>query len=85
LAKTNGTLSMVRVAAGSVAPIPQRFPAVEEALLGSAGLPGDLIRAGEILAAEMIRITGVRWSTPYKEPVVGALARRALRSALVRA
>jgi carbon-monoxide dehydrogenase medium subunit/xanthine dehydrogenase FAD-binding subunit len=75
-------LSDVRVAAGSVAPKPQRFAAVEELLSGQQAAPELFAAAGRRLAKEMIQITGRRWSTPYKEPVVSALLERALAMAL---
>ncbi len=78
----NGHLADVRVTAGSVAPIVQRFVVVEEMLTGQVPNENLFIEAGRILAAEMINISGRRWSTPYKEPVAAALLARALRSAM---
>jgi CO/xanthine dehydrogenase FAD-binding subunit len=82
--ESNGRLSDVRIAAGSVAPSPRRFPEVERLLLDQVPSDALIEAAGAELAAAMIRITGRRWSTPYKEPVVAALTRRALRRALER-
>lgn len=77
----DGHLIGARVAAGSVAPTARRFPTIEDHLNGKAPTPALYIDAGNTLAAEMIAITGRRWSTPYKEPVVAALLRRALERA----
>ena len=77
-----GTLADVRIAAGSVAPTVRRFPAAEACLAGSRGEAEAVAAVGAALAAEMIRESGRRWSTPYKEPVVQAMARRAVRAAL---
>ena len=79
-----GILRDVRVAGGSIAPTPRRFRAVETVLDGN--LPGDdlLAAAGEEMVAEMIRMTGRRWSTPYKEPVVAALLKRAILRSILR-
>lgn len=79
---SSGQMTGVRVAAGSVAPIVKRFTAVEDLL--SAQIPSEELfaEAGRVLAAEMIGISGRRWSTPYKEPVAEALMARALRTAL---
>jgi len=74
-------MSDVRIAGGSVTPVPRRFPEAEKVLTGQAPSEALYRRAGETVAAEMLQITGTRWSTPYKEPVVAALARRALRRA----
>jgi carbon-monoxide dehydrogenase medium subunit len=68
----------VRVAGGSVAPTPCRFTAIERLLEGEAAGEALAAEAGARLAAEMVALTGRRWSTPYKEPVVGALLGRAL-------
>ena len=78
----DGSMREVRVAAGSVAPMVRRFPGVENLLAGKAP-DNELLRAaGEELAREMIIISGRRWSTPYKEPVVATLLRRALARAV---
>jgi len=76
-----GALGGVRVAAGSVAPAPRRFTAVETFLQGREDGPALFADAGRLLAQEMVRLTGRRWSTPYKEPVVAALLARALARA----
>ncbi len=74
----DGLLSGSRVAAGSVAPTPRRFPEVEALLDGAT--PGQVLfeQAGRRLADRMVSLTGRRWSTPYKEPVVAALTARGL-------
>ena len=76
-----GRLTDVRVAAGSVAPTARRFARIENLLNGEMPAPALFSQAGDALASEMIAITGRRWSTPYKEPVVAALLRRALACA----
>lgn len=79
-----GILGNVRVAAGAVAPIPRRFPEIEKLLSGKTPTAGLFSAAGGAMAAEMIRISGRRWSTPYKQPAVSALLRRALSRAIGR-
>jgi xanthine dehydrogenase FAD-binding subunit len=79
-----GRLRGVRVAGGSVLPTVRRFLGVEAALEGSVVSTELLERAGRAMSEEMIRSTGRRWSTPYKEPVVAALLRRAVIKAVVR-
>jgi len=78
----DGALADVRIAAGSVAPTVRRFPDTEACLAGSRGEDAAVAAAAATLAATMIKETGRRWSTPYKEPVVQAMARRAVRAAL---
>jgi carbon-monoxide dehydrogenase medium subunit/xanthine dehydrogenase FAD-binding subunit len=75
-------LQDVRIAAGSIAPIPQRFPKIEVYLNGHATSSARIAEAGRQLSQEMIRLCGRRWSTPYKEPVAAALLGRALESAI---
>jgi carbon-monoxide dehydrogenase medium subunit/xanthine dehydrogenase FAD-binding subunit len=62
-----------------------RFDRVEEVLAGSEMTPALRAEAGAALAREMVAASGVRWSTPYKEPVVAALLGRALEEAWRRA
>ncbi len=76
-----GLLEDVRVAAGSIAPAPRRFEAVEAVLRGHTPDAQLFADAGRLLAQEMIRLTGRRWSTPYKEPVAAALLARTLTEA----
>lgn len=72
----------VRIAAGSVAPTPQRFPEIEQYLSGHAPSPERFAEAGRQLSARMVAACGRRWSTPYKQPVAEALLARALEQAL---
>jgi CO/xanthine dehydrogenase FAD-binding subunit len=74
----DGRIHAARVAAGSVAPTPRRFAKVEAELDGKGASQELFALAGKVLAGEMIAQTGRRWSTPYKEPVVAALLKRAL-------
>lgn len=70
-----------RIAAGSVMPIPARFREVENLLLHETPSERLFATAGEKVAREMIRVTGRRWSTEYKKPVIQVLVRRALMQA----
>ncbi len=79
----HGRLADTRVAAGSVAPTPRRFRDVEAQLNGERPSEALFEEAGRRLAEAMIAVTGQRWSTPYKEPVVAALLVRALQQAEV--
>jgi xanthine dehydrogenase iron-sulfur cluster and FAD-binding subunit A len=81
-AGNGGRLERVRVAGGALTPTVYRFRSVEDLLLGGAPTPEAVVEAGAELVGEMIRVTGRRWSTPYKERVAPAMLRRALSAAL---
>jgi len=74
----DGLIKFARLACGSVFPVTQRVNVVEEFLLGKEPSVELFRKAGELVAEEMVKVTGVRWSTPYKKPVIAALVRRAL-------
>ncbi|GAB4115207.1 MAG: hypothetical protein Kow00103_09840 [Candidatus Caldatribacteriota bacterium] len=67
-----------RIVPGSATPYPQSFSVTEEAVNGKRTTDLNLEEIGEIIAKEMISITGKRWSTPYKSKAIAALIRRAL-------
>ncbi len=71
----------VRIATGSVTPIPQRMEDAERFLMDK--LPEDSIlrEASKKVSEEMIRKSGIRPSTSYKAPVVEALFIRAVKEA----
>ena len=72
----------IRISLGSATPVPRRFTSAEELFIGK--VPDETLfkKAGEKVSAEMIAVTGHRWSTEYKKPVVEALTARALREIL---
>lgn len=71
----------VRIVPGSCMPTAVRISAAEDMLLGQK--PGyELHKAiGQKVAEEMVGVTGRRWSTPYKEPVIASLVKRSLNEA----
>jgi len=77
-----GKVAEARISPGCIFSVPGRVTAAEEVLTGK--LPTDELihEAGSKVSEEMIRRTGVRWSTEYKKPVVEALTRRVLKQAL---
>jgi CO/xanthine dehydrogenase FAD-binding subunit len=79
----HGCVDYARLVPGAAMPIPRRFVAVEELLLGQAPSDELLAAAGEKTAELMLEVTGRRWSTEYKEVAIAALAERTLRRALV--
>ena len=70
-----------RISPGSVMPRPGRIRPAEEALLGQVLSDGVIELAARRVSEEMIKASGVRWSTPYKGPVVEVITRRALQEA----
>lgn len=74
-----GIIELIRFSAGSITPVPIRFRDVENLLLGKK--PSDKLFeiAGNMLVERMIKVSGVRWSTPYKSVAVKNLTKRVLR------
>ncbi|MBL6975566.1 MAG: FAD binding domain-containing protein [Deltaproteobacteria bacterium] len=83
LIETDGaTVSACQLAVGSVMPRTERVREAEAAVEG-APASGETARlAGEAVSRRMIEMSGVRWSTPYKEPAVGAVVKRAVLGAM---
>ena len=79
--QNDGTISGARIAPGCVFRSPDRVREAEEHLIGKAPSRALFAEAGLISSEEMIRRTGVRWSTEYKKPVLEALVERALLQA----
>ncbi|MTI94148.1 MAG: xanthine dehydrogenase family protein subunit M [Firmicutes bacterium] len=77
-----GVLTDVRIAPGSVLPAPARVTEAEQILLGKQPEPAQVKAAGRAVAEKMVAVSGRRWSTDYKEPVICALVERALNDAL---
>lgn len=77
-----GIITEARIAPGSVLPRPSRVSEAEDILIGQKPTPELIELASKKVSAVMIERSGTRWSTPYKEPVIGVLTRRALNQAL---
>ncbi len=69
----DGTLGSLRLALGSGTPTPMRMRAVESFLAGKSLDLKTLEAGGRLMAEEMVRITGRRPSTDYKEMAVQGL------------
>jgi CO/xanthine dehydrogenase FAD-binding subunit len=78
------TIEDIRIACGAVAPAPRRMEMAERILRGQKPSAALLAEAGQAASEQIVLETGVRWSTPYKKPVVAALVRRALEAAWTR-
>lgn len=74
----DGIIDFARVCPGAAVSIPTRFKAVEDLLVGKKPTKELIDSASDLMVAEMIRITGHRWSTPYKEVALKAIAERSL-------
>lgn len=78
----DGTVDDVRIVPGSTMPTPVRVAEAEQVLCGRIPDEDVIVAAGAAVSQIMIARTGIRWSTEYKEPVIAALTRRAIRQAL---
>lgn len=75
---SEGIIREARIAPGSVFPTWKRVVEAESFLTGKQATRENFETAGKIIADKMIEISGRRWSTAYKEPVVAAIVRRTL-------
>jgi CO/xanthine dehydrogenase FAD-binding subunit len=78
----DGHCRRVRLAAGSVAPVPMRLREVEEVLEGEALTDELLEEAGDLAARVVMPITDVRSTEAYRRHVTGVYVKRAIRIAL---
>ncbi len=76
------TITDARISPGSTTPMPDRIEAAEKVLIGKEPTDELFRLAGEKVSEEMVKRSGIRWSTPYKKPVIKALTARALRETL---
>jgi CO/xanthine dehydrogenase FAD-binding subunit len=74
----NQTIKAVQIAGGSIFPAPSRLSDVENMLMGQSVSAKLFEEAGNFAAELMIKHSGYRWSTPYKQPVLAGLIKRAL-------
>ena len=74
----NGTIAETRIVTGAATPRICRLAQAEAVLLGQKPSQALFSAAGRAVADEMIRLSGRRWSTEFKEPAVIAMTRHAL-------
>lgn len=79
---TTGVVVDARIVPGAAFPKWQRIPEAEKLFLGQKPSKELCVQAGKRVADEMIALTGRRWSTEYKEPVIAVLTRRALEACI---
>jgi carbon-monoxide dehydrogenase medium subunit/xanthine dehydrogenase FAD-binding subunit len=72
-------VSEVRIVPGAVMPVARRAQRAEEKLLGQKPMASLIESAVEALAEDMVDVTGRRWSTEYKVPVLKNIAKRLLK------
>jgi carbon-monoxide dehydrogenase medium subunit len=75
---SDGRINDARIVPGAAFPTWKRVPEAEEMLIGQKPGAKLFAAAGTKVSEEMIKATGRRWSTEYKEPVIAVLVRRAL-------
>jgi carbon-monoxide dehydrogenase medium subunit/xanthine dehydrogenase FAD-binding subunit len=78
-----GKVSDIRIVPGAVTPVAKRMKKAEEALLGKKPDAICVEEAANRLVEEMTEMTGRRWSTEYKVPVLGSIFRRMLKEIIV--
>jgi len=76
---SGGEIEELRFVPGSVMPVPRRMEEIEKLLTGQVPTDELLDRAARAVGEEMVKVTGIRWSTGYKKPVLGNLFRIVLR------
>ena len=70
-----------RIVPGGALPVAAKLPAVEEMVRGQVLTEGLAQAAGEKAGQEMVGLSGIRWSTEYKLPVLAVLVRRSILQA----
>jgi len=75
-------IESVRLVPGSVYPTWRRVSEAEEYMQGKRASQALFGEVGKIVSDSMIKTSGRRWSTPYKEPVVANLTERVLCKAV---
>lgn len=74
----DGTVSDLRIVPGAVMPVPVRMEEAEKLLLGHRPDDSRIEAVAEAIGDRILEITGVRWSTEYKLPVVKNIFKRVL-------
>jgi xanthine dehydrogenase iron-sulfur cluster and FAD-binding subunit A len=79
----DGRIDGARIVPGAAFPTWRRVTEAEQMLMGEKPAADLFAAVGRRVSAEMIRETGRRWSTEYKEPVLAVLVRRVLEQCAV--
>jgi len=78
-----GIITDARIVPGAALPTWMRVTDAEKMLIGEKPSKKLFEAAGKKVSEVMISYTGRRWSTEYKEPVIGVLVKRALEACVV--
>ncbi|MDP2209892.1 MAG: xanthine dehydrogenase family protein subunit M [Bacteroidota bacterium] len=79
----SGIITEARIVPGAALPTWMRVTEAERMLIGEKPTEKLFEAAGKKVSEVMISFTGRRWSTEYKEPVIGVLVRRALEKCII--
>ncbi|POZ88078.1 MULTISPECIES: xanthine dehydrogenase family protein subunit M [Petrotoga] len=74
----NSEIEDIRIVPGSATPFPVRFKNIEGEILNQKVNQLNLEELAKKIGDEMVKITGERWSTPYKKPALGAIFKKAI-------
>lgn len=77
-----GLVEELRIVPGAVMPVAKRIEKAEKTVLGRKPIPSFLEEASKTMEEEILRTTGMRWSSAYKLPVIKALFMRSLTELL---
>jgi CO/xanthine dehydrogenase FAD-binding subunit len=72
----DGTISDLRIVPGAVMPVTRRMTDAERILLGKKPESPLIEESARLMAESIFKITGIRWSTEYKKPVVQNIFKR---------
>ena len=78
----DGRVTDLRIVPGAVMPVAKRMKKAEEMLLGKKPAEELMEKASNRLVEEMTAVTGQRWSTEYKVPVMRNIFRRMVKGLL---
>ena len=77
-----GFITNAILSPGSILPHPRRLRSLEQKLINQKPTLDLFQSIGTEVSELMVKETGVRWSTPYKKPVVASLVARCLQQCL---
>ena len=81
----SGEVADIRIVPGAVMPVARRMTVVEEFLVNRRPSADRIAAAADLLGEWIVKITGRRWSTEYKLPVVKNVFKRVINRLLVAA
>ena len=77
---THGVITEARIVPGAALPVWKRIGEAESMLVGERPSTPLFAAAGRKVSEIMVGLTGRRWSTEYKDPVLAVLVRRSLEA-----